>query len=317
MAHGLTDTDSLYSFHRVPWHGLGAVLERRPVSVAEALTLSGLSWQVLQRPLHVALGDEPDALAPLEAWRANVRSDTGTVLGIVTEDYRVVQNSQAFAFLAGLIGSECHWETAGSLWGGRQLWALCVLPDHIEVGGDELRQYMLVTTRHDGAGAVTVKPTEVRVVCNNTLRAALRDTADVYRVRDLGDPTAALHQARAALRVTIDYGSQFKVLGDRLASQSVTEQALTRVLRELYPADTELGGRALASRARAREKIVDLFLHGETRGNAPGSKWCAWNAVVEHHDHHSNARSSQGIFLRRVEDPTGLKRRALDLIAAA
>jgi hypothetical protein len=68
MAHGLTDTDSMCSFHRVPWHGLGAVLDRRPTSVEEALTLSGLDWQVVQRPLHVALGDDPDTLSPLEAW---------------------------------------------------------------------------------------------------------------------------------------------------------------------------------------------------------------------------------------------------------
>jgi phage/plasmid-like protein (TIGR03299 family) len=292
------------------------VLDRRPTSVEEALTLSGLDWQVVQRPLHVALGDDPDTLSPLEAWRANVRSDTDTVLGVVSEDYRVVQNHEAFAFLAALIGSDCHWETAGGLWGGRQVWALCVLPDQLEVGGDELRQFMLITTRHDGGGAVTVKPTEVRVVCNNTLRAALCETANVFRVRHLGDPTAALHQARAALQVTVDYGAQFKILGDRLATQHMSEHALARVLRELYPADTALGGRALASRARARDTITELFLRGETRGNAPASKWCAWNAIVEYHDHHARARSEQGAFLRRIEDPTGVKTRAFDLISA-
>jgi hypothetical protein len=67
----------------------------------------------------------------------------------------------------------------------------------------------------------------------------------------------------------------------------------------------------------ARETVVELFVRGETIGNAPGSKWRAWNAIVEHHDHHGRPRTPEGAFVRKLEEPAGIKRRALELITAA
>jgi hypothetical protein len=48
-----------------------------------------------------------------------------------------------------------------------------------------------------------------------------------------------------------------------------------------------------------------------------GSRWCAWNALVEHHDHHGRPRTPEGAFVRKLEDPTGIKRRARELITAS
>jgi hypothetical protein len=74
---------------------------------------------------------------------------------------------------------------------------------------------------------------------------------------------------------------------------------------ELYADDTALGGRALRARARARETALELFARGDTAGNAPGSKWCAWDAIVEQHDHHCGPRTPEGVFVRKLEDPPG------------
>jgi Domain of unknown function (DUF932) len=48
----------------------------------------------------------------------------------------VGNNLDAFRFLDALIGSELHFETAGSLWGGRRVWCLARLPEYVELGGD-------------------------------------------------------------------------------------------------------------------------------------------------------------------------------------
>lgn len=112
--------------------------------------------------------------------------------------------------------------------------------------------------------------TPVRAVCNNTVRLALERARAVYRVRHVGDPTGQLHEARAVLGLTVEYYRQFQRLGDRLALEPMSEHALRDVLAELYPHDTALGGRALASRARARETVLELFRHGDTSGRRPG-----------------------------------------------
>ena len=60
-----------------------------------------------------------------------------------------------------------------------------------------------------------------------------------------------------------------------------------------------------------------VFTNSDTVGNAPGSRWCAWNALVEVHDHHGRGRTAEGAFTRAIEDPAGHKARALELVLAA
>jgi phage/plasmid-like protein (TIGR03299 family) len=311
MAHGITNTDSLMSVRRVPWHGLGVVLDRAPTSLDEALEAAGLTWSVAKQPLH-----RPDGRI-VDGFTATVREDTDTVLGVVSDDYVVVQNRDCFAFLANLLGSELIFETAGSLWGGKQVFITTRLPEHLTVGGDEIDPYVVLSAWHTGTGAIRAMTTPVRAVCANTVRAALDKARAVYRVRHVGDPTGQLHEARAVLGLTVDYYRQFARFGDQLALAPMRERALGEVLAELYPHDTALGGRALRARARARESILRTFADGDTVGNAPRSKWCAWNAIVEFHDHHGRPRTREGAFVRKLEDPGGVKARALELISAA
>src|SRR3954451_4852283 len=311
MAHGITRSDTMMSVRRVRWHRLGVVLDERPRTLAAALEAAGLTWTVAKRPLC-----RPDARV-VAGHHATGRQGTDHVLGVVSDDYVVVQNHECFGLLAKVLGSELVLETAGSLWGGRQVFIPAELPEHITVGGDEVRPYVVLSAWHTGTGAIRAMTTPVRAVCANTVRAALERARAVYRVRHVGDPSAQLHEARAVLGMTVDYYRQFAVFGDRLALEPMSERALRSVLEELYPHDTALGGRALANRRRAREAVMAVFTEGDTVGNAPGSKWCAWNAIVEVHDHHGRARSPEGAWTRAIEDPGARKARALELVLAA
>jgi hypothetical protein len=42
-----------------------------------------------------------------------------------------------------------------------------------------------------------------------------------------------------------------------------------------------------------------VFRDGNTVGNAPGSKWCGLNAIVEYHDHRGHPRTPEGAFVRK------------------
>ena len=143
MGHGLTDSDRMFSVRRPPWHGLGAVLDDYPRSIDEALDKAGLGWGVRTAPVMVErraawrddFGRErPAELQRAQSYKATLRSHTGDLLGIVGSDYEPLDNREAFGFLDELIGSQLHFETAGSLWGGRRVWVLARLPEWVEVG---------------------------------------------------------------------------------------------------------------------------------------------------------------------------------------
>jgi phage/plasmid-like protein (TIGR03299 family) len=155
MPAGLTSSDSMFSVREVPWHELGAVLDRAPASVAEAVEASGLGWRVELEPIAVErtlLAPAGNALTsahePISGYFATVRQDTRAVLGIVGERYRVLHNKQAFEFVDQVLGSAMRFETAGSLHGGRRVWILARLPEHVSVGGDQVDPYVLLMNSH-------------------------------------------------------------------------------------------------------------------------------------------------------------------------
>lgn len=92
-------------------------------------------------------------------------------------DYQIVQNADAFAFFDAIVGGEdgILYETAGALGNGERIFITAKRPDYICVGnGDDITEkYIFLTTSHNGTGSITAAFTPVRIVCQNTLNAAL------------------------------------------------------------------------------------------------------------------------------------------------
>lgn len=341
MAHGLTATDQMFSVRAMPWHRLGVVLDEPPASIDDALERAGLGWRVRSADVLVerraAWRDDfgqthaaevvPAMTADGGSYRANVREDTGDLLGIVSEDYRVVDNREAFEFLDALIGSELCFETAGSLHGGRRVWVLARLPEWAEVGGDQTALYVYVANSHDGTLAVTAAATGVRIVCANTLSWALRRSehseaaARTFRFRHAGNLALKFDEARQVIGMTLDWSRRFKALGDGLAREPISARRFERsVLSELFAVQDGMGKVARANRERARVEVLDLFrgkgAAGDTSGNSPGTKWAAANAIAEHADFGRRYTRRTDQVQRSFED-TELKQRGLELVIAA
>jgi phage/plasmid-like protein (TIGR03299 family) len=165
---------------------------------------------------------------------------------------------------------------------------------------------------------VIAATTPIRVVCQNTLNWGLERARQKFSIRHTEQISRRVHEARRVLDLSIDYYEQFRATGNLLACESCTERQLVRVLDELYPSDTEdrLTDRTRRSREQTKRRIVELFVHGDTQGNAPRSKWAAVNAIVEYGDWHRPIRQGGERFARAVDDGAD-KTHALELITAA
>lgn len=337
MAHGITDKDSMFSVREMPWHGLGAVLDDYPESVDEALEKSGLTWSVGAGDVFVARPPNPESglyipqlesnLEAAKGWRANIREDTGDVLGIVSADYTAVQNHDAFKWLDELLYGDVQIETAGSLHSGKRVWVLAVIPELVEVGGDPTRGYVYAANSHDGSMAVTAARTRVRIVCANTLGWAMRESESnepqrVYKFRHTGDMQTKMGEARRVMDVTLRWDEAFKRMGDELARQPLTTDRFDqKVVRPfLGMDDPELGKIAVRNREENRDKLVSIFsgTHpaGDTRGNSPGTKWTAVNAIGEYCDWNRRYTKNSDQMQRSFEDQTP-KQRGYDLVLSA
>ena len=112
---------------RTPWHGLGTQLDGPPTA-AEAIAAASLDWTVEMVPVYLDGGIE------IPGKRAAVRTDTGLVMNVMSDRYTPLQNVDAFAFFDAVVGAgEAIYHTAGSLQGGRKVWALARLPGDLKV----------------------------------------------------------------------------------------------------------------------------------------------------------------------------------------
>ena len=177
------------------WHRLGQVYDGQ-ISVKEALELCNAGYQVEKRNVYALTPALSDLLAQggtvdveqlsdmmldalIEGRKATMRMDLDRPLGIVSDNYGIVQNEQAFQFIdtlcSGGTGSPVI-ECAGVLGKGERVFITAKFPEQIILdnrGDDRVDMYVVFTTSHDGTGSVNCMVTPIRVVCNNTLNMAL------------------------------------------------------------------------------------------------------------------------------------------------
>ena len=219
----------------VPWHGIGTPVESAMTS-AEALKVAGLDWKVEARPVFTDNGIK------IPGYVANTRDSDNSVLGIVSDKYRIVQNVDAFAFTDSLIGEDCRYETAGSLRNGKSTFMLARLPQK-KILGDDFENYICFTNTHDGTGAVKVCSTNVRVVCNNTLNLALNTAKRSWTCKHMGRIEDKLQEAQRALQLAEEYTEQLSIYAERAANITIDEAKTYEVLKQLFPISDDASDR--------------------------------------------------------------------------
>jgi phage/plasmid-like protein (TIGR03299 family) len=232
MAHNLnyneqTGQHSFFSVKEKAWHGLGKIVQDYLTS-AEAIQHAGLDYTVEKRALFTydtenQNGDpEADIIIPevqVPNYFATVRTDSDTVLGVVGKDYQVVQNRDAFSFFHSIVGGDgIQYETAGALGNGERIFITAKLPDYIEVGNKDLiEQYLFLTTSHDGFGSITAAFTPIRIVCNNTLNAALQSKSNTVKVRHTEWAKERLEQAHLLMGISNRLSTELEAIFNRWA----------------------------------------------------------------------------------------------------
>ena len=159
------------------------------------------------------------------------------MLGVVTDRYRVVQNTEAFAFTDALLGEGVQYETAGSLMGGRKVWLLARLPREFIIAGERISPYLVFSNTHDGSGAVSVAVTTIRVCCNNTLNLALATAQRSFSMIHTGDIRGKINEAKQTLFMADQYMEDLGREFERLRRQKLSDQQVREYIDLLLPVE--------------------------------------------------------------------------------
>lgn len=272
MSHGI---ENLFSVRVKPWHGLGTIVEEAKTS-KEAIELAGLNWNVVNKPIYTDGMKIPN-------YVANIRDSDNSVLGIVTNRYQIVQNSEAFDFTDSLLNEQVKYETAGSLFNGKKIWLLAKMHS-TKILDDEVEPYICFTNTHDGSGAVRCIMTPVRVVCNNTLNLALSTAKRAWSTRHVGDIMQKLEQAKKSLGLANKYIEELSKTADIMANTKISEEEVNAITSSLFPINEEDSDRKKNNMKQMRDGFISCYFAPDI-AKFMNTKWGVINAAADFADH--------------------------------
>jgi phage/plasmid-like protein (TIGR03299 family) len=316
-----------------PWHGLGRALT--PGASIDRWTLdAGLAYDVLEAPVlfETAAASVPERF---DGRKVLYRSDTGAPLAVVSNAYKVVQPGQVMDFFRELVDlGGFQLETAGALSDGRRVWALASVGDAAPVvERDLVKPYLLLGTSYDGTMATVAKFTAIRVVCNNTITAAVGGYSNGGVIQGeaekntgyLKSAVRVLHSerfdadaVRLQLGIVANAWEGFLVQSRQLAAAPMDQDQADEFVAELLrPYHTS--ARPVAE-SKAYVRIMQLF-NGQAIGSdlpgVAGTRWAMLNAVTELVDHERGRSNNTRMESAWFGTGAALKARAAELLAVS
>jgi phage/plasmid-like protein (TIGR03299 family) len=257
--------------------------------------------------------------------------DKGVVLSpsTVTDRYEVIQNNQFVKMVNASILSqfEVEIETCGTLFNRARAFINTVVMEHT-VKGDcsPTRTRLLFTNGFDNT-SYTACVNQIRVVCNNTLRAASAQGKANATLRKFKHTASALQKIE-------DYAVDLAgVVGaieihnenlDHLAEQEMTVTEVEHTLHSLFGITTEKidkGGKGATMAMNKNNAVLNLFENkDDLQGGIARTRYALLNAVTDWADHDSPVRGGSDAGSRMWDGVYGttdtLKQNALTLLNA-
>lgn len=305
--------ETMFSVREKPWHGLGTIVMEAPTS-ADALHLAGLDWNVVQEPIYT------DFHEPIKGYKANVRDSDRKVLGVVSDRYKVVQNTDAFSFTDELLGKGVRYETAGALQEGKKVWLLARLPREYIIAGERISPYLVFSNTHDGSGSVKVAITPVRVVCNNTLNLALSTAKRSFSIVHMGNIQDKIQEAKDTLFMAEEYMDCLSIEVEQLRRQKMSDAQVKEYIELLLPMEKEPTPIQQKNIIRLRKDMEARYYDAPDLQNVGNNAYRFINAVSDFATHSNplrrTAKYNENLFARTI-DGNPLIDKAYQLVKAA
>ena len=305
-----------------PWHGLGEKVSNS-LSPAQMLKAAKLDWTVSKR--EVAYKNSKGVWVPSDEKFVLARDSDDAELTMVGSTYKPVQNDEAVDFFKKfVVAGKMKMETAGSLWGGRYIWALASIEKEFAIGrsNDTVKSYLLLMQPHVHGKAMIMQYTPIRVVCWNTLTFALgsdlrgKGEATAFRMpHSTAFTDAVKKQAETTLGLASEQADEFKAAANLLAKKKIDKAETIEFFCDVLQFDPKKakkdGIRPPRMLAKFEEALV--FAPGQDLTTAEGTLWGAVNAVTYVIDHETGRDRGTALRNAWLGKLSNTKRRAFSV----
>lgn len=331
MAHAIFANDKLAIGYTEAqgraWHGMGEHFDGPvPLEFAEAI----LDYQV-----HKAQAFTLDASGnPVPAeGRFFLMCDKGEILSpaTVTSQYEIIQNGTFLDMVnRGILTQyETEIETCGTLFNRARAFVNVVVMEHT-VKGDisPTRTRLLFSNGFDNTSYMACA-NQIRVVCNNTFRAASAQgqaNGTLRKFKHTPNALAKVEDYAVELAGVVDAIKTHNETLDYLASLPMTVAEVNTTLNDLFGLTPERVEKATAGNGHAKlvvakkNEVISLFEgKDDLQGGIARTRYALLNAVTDWSDHTRKLRTGDDAGARLWDGVWGqgddLKQRAFGLLS--
>lgn len=289
------------------WHRLGQ--EMQPdMTIDEWSVAAGLNWQAVKVPAVAVLsGPEWDHIEPAKRFmevadrKHVVRSDNGHPLGYVSDGYQPVQPRDVLDWFQRYIGVDDRFQldVAGSLKRGEIIWATASFRDSLDIVGEPHKARLLMTTTFDGTGSTINKGTMTRVVCNNTLDAALGDKSATIKTRH--NTRFDADRVGRELASIAEGFATYKAMAEAMVQVDMTREDVSQFFKACLDIPFDAKESDVSGRKRESFRAVSTAYATTVReGTKPNCAWAALNAITRYVDHDKTVKGGESRDEARV-----------------
>ena len=316
MAHQFSS--GVFCYNKPAWHRLGVVVDGT-LSAREAFRMANADFQVAGRPVFDA------DMQPIPGYQAITRMDTGRTLSVMTETYAPIQNKSLIR-IAEALHEDINMDAVCVLSDGKKVTFTARIrgAEGDVVPGDPVQQYLIGCTSHDGSIPFQLLFSPIRVVCQNTLSAALgltssqRNRDQSIRIRHTKNADSLIQRLPDLVDVRrqqfIGGLNELRHMAATPCTMAQFRQYISNVFADqLQGTVNDIRGDKSTARPKVLEDLsawhsVLQKFEGEAIGSDrtanKGTSWGAYQAVTEYLTHESG----------RAKDPVDAARKRLESI---
>jgi phage/plasmid-like protein (TIGR03299 family) len=306
-------------------------------SASEAARQASLDWTVELSDMFV---ERKTIVSPYETLtdRLDVpkrqavikRTEEGeSVIGVVGDKYKIVQNMEVFSALDTLVDSgDARYTAAGEYNNGANIWMVMELPVGVQVANDPHAAFLLVQSSHDGSCAVRIRPIIERLFCMNQINRIIKGKHKndyTYVMKHTTNSELSVSDIRNITQLTYDSIQEYESIAGILLDRKVDDRQVRNIFKAVWslPSTVEEMPEHLLSQGEKRQRTIalagresawNIYSQSHTQENIRGTAFGAWQAVIEHADHYASGGSDRRAIATISGRNDRIKDKALSLV---
>lgn len=281
------------------WATVGTDVSNQ-TSVSDILTQAKLDYTVAKEPLYLS----GDILVP--GKMATVKADTREPIGVVSSNYELYQNADAFSFLEEI--PNIKFVRAGETHKG-MVYIIGELPD-LKVLDDKFTPYVIFQTSHNGAFSLRATICPLRIVCQNQFAMSFREMNNTISIKHSSKLESNIIVAQQLLKDTAIYMQGFTNTAEELAMLKISNTNYYRIIDAFFDSTKAITERQ-QNMLKERKDQFNICYTSNDNANFKGTAWGMINALTDYETHKERKNSTyvnEYAFTQVTFDPTVLSR---------